>query len=174
MFGRYLEKFRNEPPTMRKMLLELFNTLDTPDSKRDPYDDKALLEFPYVNGGLFDKNLRITVPQFNEKIAEIIIDKASSGFDWSGISPTIFGAVFESTLNPETRRSGGMHYTSIENIHKIIDPLFLDDLNAEFADIDNHKSAKRWTERLNEFQKKLSSLTFLEIKTRYLIQNTAA
>lgn len=91
-----------------------------------------------------------------------MIEKASYGFDWSAISPTIFGAVFESTLNPETRRSGGMHYTSIENIHKVIDPLFLDDLNAVFAEIDNFKSAKKWTEKLREFQEKLANLTFFD------------
>lgn len=66
---------------------------------------------------------------------DLILHKASESFDWSEISPTIFGAVFESTLNPETRRSGGMHYTSIENIHKVIDPLFMDDLNNEFDTI---------------------------------------
>lgn len=161
-FGRYLERFRSEPQTLRKMLIELFNTLDTPDKERDPYDDKELLKFPYVNGGLFDKSLHITVPPFNEKIVEIIIDKASSGFNWADISPTIFGAVFESTLNPETRRSGGMHYTSIDNIHKVIDPLFLDDLKNEFEDIKALKQVKTRNSRLVEFQNKLSSLKFLD------------
>ncbi|MDE6727530.1 MAG: methylase [Oscillospiraceae bacterium] len=162
MFGKYLDKYRDMPMTMRKMLIELFRILDTPKDERDPYDDPSLLEFPYVNGGLFDKNLKIIYPKFTEKIAEMMIDKASSGFDWSGISPTIFGAVFESTLNPETRRSGGMHYTSIENIHKVIDPLFLDDLKAELSDIDNYKSEKKWVEELHKFHKKLSELTFLD------------
>lgn len=162
LFGKYLDQFRQQPMTMRKMLIELFRILDTPKDERDPYDDPSLLEFPYVNGGLFDKNLKIIYPKFTEKIAEMMIDKASSGFDWSGISPTIFGAVFESTLNPETRRSGGMHYTSIENIHKVIDPLFLDDLKAELSEIDNYKSEKKWVEELRKFHKKLSELTFLD------------
>ena len=74
--------------------------------------DEDLAAFPYVNGGLFsDENIEI--PQFNEEIYDILLAKASGDFNWSHISPTIFGAVFESTLNPETRRSGGMHYTSI-------------------------------------------------------------
>lgn len=162
LFGKFLDQFRQQPMTMRKMLIEVFRILDTPKTERDPYDDPSLLEFPYVNGGLFDRNLKIVYPKFTDKIAEMMIDKASSGFDWSGISPTIFGAVFESTLNPETRRSGGMHYTSIENIHKVIDPLFLDDLNAEFAEIDNYKSDKRRRDGFYEFEKKLASLSFLD------------
>ena len=161
-FGRYLDKFRTEPQVMRKMLTELFRMLDTPYDERDPYDDKELLEFPYVNGGLFDKNLKITIPAFNEKIAEIIIDKASFGFNWSAISPTIFGAVFESTLNPETRRSGGMHYTSIENIHKVIDPLFLDDLKAELEEIKTAKQVNIRKTKLEAFRDKMSGLKFLD------------
>ena len=107
----------------RRALIDLFKVLDTKPEDRDPYMDAALLDFPYVNGGLFaDENIEI--PQLNEKIINLLLEKASEDFDWSGISPTIFGAVFESTLNPETRRSGGMHYTSIENIHKVIDLCF--------------------------------------------------
>ena len=161
-FGRYLDKYRKEPQNMRKVLIEVFRTLDTPYNERDPYDDKELLDFPYVNGGLFDKNLKITIPAFNEKIAEIIIDKASFGFNWSAISPTIFGAVFESTLNPETRRSGGMHYTSIENIHKVIDPLFLDDLKAELKEIEEAKQVNIRKTKLEAFRDKIAGLKFLD------------
>ncbi|MGN1036922.1 MAG: class I SAM-dependent DNA methyltransferase, partial [Ruminococcus sp.] len=93
---------------------------------------------------------------------DLIVNKASSGFDWSEISPTIFGAVFESTLNPETRRSGGMHYTSIENIHKVIDPLFLDDLKSELEEIKNIKVEKIRNAKLEDFREKLSNLTFLD------------
>ena len=89
--------------------------------------EEELSQFPYVNGGLF-ANEDIEIPNLNENVKELLLSKASEDFDWSEISPTIFGAVFESTLNPETRRKGGMHYTSIENIHKVIDPLFLDNL----------------------------------------------
>ena len=161
-FGRYLDKYRKEPQNMRKVLIEVFRTLDTPYNERDPYDDKELLDFPYVNGGLFDKNLKIAIPAFNEKIAEIIIDKASFGFNWSAISPTIFGAVFESTLNPETRRSGGMHYTSIENIHKVIDPLFLDDLKAELKEIEEAKQVNIRKTKLEAFRDKIAGLKFLD------------
>ena len=132
MFGHYLAKFR--PEEVREKILNLFAVLNTKPENRDPYLSDDLAAFPYVNGGLFAE-LEIEIPRFNEEIVDILVNKASTGFDWSEISPTIFGAVFESTLNPETRRKGGMHYTSIKNIHKVIDPLFLDDLKAEFCEI---------------------------------------
>ena len=135
--------------------------------------DEELLAFPYVNGGLFgDKSM--VIPKLDAEIVDLILEKASADFDWSVISPTIFGAVFESTLNPETRRSGGMHYTSIENIHKVIDPLFLDDLRAELDEIKSIPVDKTRDKRLKEFQSKLAGLTFLEIKTCYLIQRYTA
>ncbi|MDE5557010.1 MAG: N-6 DNA methylase, partial [Ruminococcus sp.] len=138
----------------------LFKILNTRPDDRDPYDDEKLNAFPYVNGGLFaDENIEI--PRFTEEIKDIIINQAC-GFDWRDISPTIFGAVFESTLNPDTRRSGGMHYTSIENIHKVIDPLFLDDLKSELEKILEIKINKTRLSRLEDFRKKLSSLTFLD------------
>ena len=148
----------------RKALIELFRTLDTKPEDRDPYlseDDPELAAFPYVNGGLFsDENIEI--PAINDEIFELLLTKASEDFDWSMISPTIFGAVFESTLNPETRRKGGMHYTSIENIHKVIDPLFLDDLKAELAEIKAIPVERTRTRRLTDFQDKLSRLKFLD------------
>lgn len=104
----------------------------------------------------------IEIPQFNEKIVNLLLHNASENFDWSEISPTIFGAVFESTLNPETRRSGGMHYTSIENIHKVIDPLFLDELRKELAEIEAIAVDKTRINKLHEYRAKLSSLTFLD------------
>ena len=145
----------------RRALIDLFKILDTKPEDRDPYMDKTLLDFPYVNGGLFaDENIEI--PQLNDRILNLLLEKASEDFDWSGISPTIFGAVFESTLNPETRRSGGMHYTSIENIHKVIDPLFLDDLQEELDEICNIKVGKTREAKLDAFRNKLASLTFLD------------
>lgn len=132
MFHDYLQSFRTE--RMRNALIDLFCVFDQKPGKRDPYLEPKLAAFPYVNGGLFsDENIEI--PMFTDEIRELILKDASENFNWSDISPTIFGAVFESTLNPETRRSGGMHYTSIENIHKVIDPLFLDALKSELADI---------------------------------------
>ncbi len=159
MFHDYLKNF--EARNVRKALIELFKILDTPVCDRDPYEDPVLLEFPYVNGGLF-KEENIEIPNFNDEILELLLQKASADFDWSQISPTIFGALFESTLNPDTRRSGGMHYTSIENIHKVIDPLFFDALRAEFETVKSAKQANVRKSKLQEFQKKLAALTFLD------------
>ena len=147
---------------LRRALKDLFETLDTPEDQRDPYLEDALKVFPYVNGGLFSNDTRLEIPQFTEELKELILSKASDDFDWSEISPTIFGAIFESTLNPETRRSGGMHYTSIANIHKVIDPLFLDDLKAEFAAIKAITNDKQQRQKLDAFQDKLASLTFFD------------
>ena len=159
MFHDYLKHF--DVKDTRKALIELFKILDTTDDKRDPYDETMLSQFPYVNGGLF-RDEDIEIPNFSEEILDLLLNKASEDFDWSLISPTIFGAVFESTLNPETRRSGGMHYTSIENIHKVIDPLFLDDLRAEFETIKEAKQENVRKTKLLEFQNKLASLKFLD------------
>ena len=162
MFHDYLNSFKVEG--MRTGLINLFKVLDTPEKDRDPYladDNQILAEFPYVNGGLF-KDENIEIPPFTEEISNLILRKASDEFDWSEISPTIFGAVFESTLNPETRRSGGMHYTSIENIHKVIDPLFLNELKKEFEEIKKIAVFNNKKKRLLEFQKKLASLKFLD------------
>ena len=148
----------------RKGLIELFRVLDQPEDQRDPYlrdDDPLLASFPYVNGGLFsDENIEI--PAFDQEIYDLLLSKASEDFNWSDISPTIFGAVFESTLNPETRRSGGMHYTSIENIHKVIDPLFLDDLKAELETILENPVIKTRNKLLAAYQNKLASMKFLD------------
>ena len=156
-FHDYLVKFGSVD--FRHALIELFKLLDTPIEERDPYLDDEMAAFPYVNGGLFSEE-HITIPRFTDKIKQLLLQNASSDFDWSEISPTIFGAVFESTLNPETRRSGGMHYTSIENIHKVIDPLFMGDLNAEFVKIAEMKQVSANRQALAVFQDKLASLTF--------------
>ena len=159
MFHDYLAQYKPGQGDMRRALIDLFAVLDTPVSERDPYLPDDLKAFPYVNGGLF-RERNIEVPRFTEEIASLLLDKASLEIDWSHISPTIFGAVFESTLNPETRRSGGMHYTSIENIHKVIDPLFLDGLKAELEEI--KASGNRNRNRLLAFQDKLASLKFFD------------
>ena len=159
MFHDYLEKFSFDD--LRRALIDLFKVLDTKIEDRDPYMKENLAQFPYVNGGLFaDEDIEI--PNLNDKVKELLLSKASEDFDWSDISPTIFGAVFESTLNPETRRSGGMHYTSIENIHKVIDPLFLNDLKAELNEILSLKVLKTKKEKIIEFQEKISKLKFLD------------
>lgn len=161
MFHDYLTSFR--PENVRRALMDLFKVLDQRPEDRDPYMDDKLAAFPYVNGGLFaDENIEI--PRITAEIVELLVTECSEGFDWTDISPTIFGAIFESTLNPETRRSDGMHYTSIENIHKVIDPLFLDDLQTEFQTIQDIKVKRTRNDRLRAFQQKLASLRFLEMK----------
>ena len=159
MFHDYLARFSSRD--FRRGLLDLFNVLNTPIDERDPYLDDELSAFPYVNGGMFAEN-NLEVPQFTDELRESILEHASSSFDWSEISPTIFGAVFESTLNPETRRSGGMHYTSIENIHKVIDPLFLDALKEELNEIRQIKQPATLKNRAQQFQEKLSKLVFFD------------
>ena len=162
LFRDYMTQFNVQ--TARKGLRDLFRVLNQKVEERDPYladDDPLLAAFPYVNGGLFADD-DIEIPPFTEDILALLVRKASHDFDWSGISPTIFGAVFESTLNPETRRAGGMHYTSIENIHKVIDPLFLDDLKAELAEISGIAVARTKEKKLREFQDKLASLCWLD------------
>lgn len=159
MFHDYLKKY--DAPDIRKALIELFKILDTKPEDRDPYDISELSKFPYVNGGLFaDENIEI--PHFTEEIKNILLSNASDDFDWSAISPTIFGAVFESTLNPETRRSGGMHYTSIENIHNVIDPLFLDDLRQELEEIKKISVERTKDNKLKAFQSKLAGLKWFD------------
>lgn len=162
LFHDYMVQF--DAAHARKGLRDLFRVLDQKVEERDRYladDDPVLASFPYVNGGLFSDE-DIEIPPFTEELLHLILRDASDNFDWSDISPTIFGAVFESTLNPETRRSGGMHYTSIENIHKVIDPLFLDDLKAEFEEIKQIKVVKTKERKLRAFQDKLASLKFLD------------
>ena len=157
-FHDYLVRYDAED--LRNALIRLFDVLNTPIDKRSKYLKDDLKAFPYTNGGLFEE--QIEIPQFTEELKQTLLQNASLDFDWSEISPTIFGAVFESTLNPETRRSGGMHYTSIENIHKVIDPLFLNDLRRELDEILEEKVEKQRKRKLNEYQMKLSSLTFLD------------
>ena len=159
MFHDYMVKY--DADEFRQELINLFQVLDERPEERERYLKPSLAAFPYVNGGLFaDEN--VEVPLFTPEIREVILSKASLGFDWSQISPTIFGAVFESTLNPETRKSGGMHYTSIENIHKVIDPLFLNELTRELAIIQAEPVVKTRVKRAREFQEKLAKLKFLD------------
>ena len=149
-----------EAKDLRRALRDLFEVLNTPTDKRSKYLQEELKAFPYTNGGLFEEDIEI--PQFTEELKQTLLQNASLDFDWSEISPTIFGAVFESTLNPETRRSGGMHYTSIENIHKVIDPLFLNDLRHELDEILEEKVERQRQKKLDAYQNRLASLTFLD------------
>lgn len=157
-FTEYISHY--SPGDIRQALLNLFKVLDTPEDERaDLYLSDELAAFPYCNGGLF-ANENIVIPKITQEIKDTLLD--ASSFNWSEISPTIFGAVFESTLNIETRRTGGMHYTSIENIHKVIGPLFLDDLKTELIAIMELKVPKTRAIKLRAYQDKLASLKFLD------------
>ena len=149
-----------EARNLRRALLTLFRTLDTPEAERDPYLEPEIAAFPYTNGGLFRGVSDAEIPPLDEDIKDLLIK--SSDFDWRDISPTIFGALFESTLNPETRRAGGMVYTSVENIHKVIDPLFMNDLTAELESIKSERAIAVRRAKATAFQEKLGSLTFLD------------
>lgn len=153
-FRRLLE---NTPSLfLRERLIRLFQTLDTPTDKRNPYLDAELCAFPYTNGGLFHNAVESEIPPITDDLRQLLI--GSSQFDWHDITPTIFGALFESTLNPVTRRAGGMVYTSVENIHKVIDPLFLDDLTSRVE-----AAIKRGDKRtLLALQAEMASRTFLD------------
>lgn len=172
-FHDYLDSFKNISH-WRKAIIDLFHVLNTPYDKRDEYDEE-LNAFPYVNGGLFSDE-SITIPQFTEELRTLILEKASSGFDWSKISPTIFGAVFESTIDAKERKEGGMHYTSVENIHKVIDPLFLNRLWKEFYDIIGKREEKLSTDidiyRTNK--DKLRKLNQNQVKQLEILQNKIA
>lgn len=156
-FEDYIKSFNLQ--NLRDAFIKLFKGLDTKLENRDKYDT-SLKAFPYVNGGLFAAE-DIEIPNFTQEIVDVLVNDCAP-FDWREISPTIFGAVFESTLNPETRRTGGMHYTSIENIHKVIDPLFMDELEAEFEKICATTNAKSKSDKLHAFQEKLGNLKFLD------------
>ena len=158
MFHDYLADV--SPRHFRRALVDLFEVLDTPDNARDPYMDKVLAEFPYVNGGLF-ADTQLLIPHFSEECIDLLMNVACP-FSWEGISPTIFGAVFESTLSAKIRRSGGMHYTSLENIHKVIDPLFLNDLQKEYEAIADIPQPKVQKQKLEAFQDKLAGLKFFD------------
>ncbi len=141
-------------------LEKLFAVLKTDYPQRDSYLDETLKAFSYVNGGLFDKSVKF--PQLDKKSIDIIIHDMAERFNWSKISPTIFGAIFESTLNPDTRKQEGMHYTEPEIIHKVIDPLFMDGLNETFSGILSEADSFARTQKLLAFQEKLSALRFLD------------
>ena len=158
--------FRNflretKPERLRKALADLFVWLDTPDAERDPFDvkDGPFKDFPYMNGGLFAE--RVQIPTIDETLRHTLIVNGCQEFDWSAVSPTVFGSIFEGALSHDKRRSGGMHYTSPENIHKLIDPLFLDGLKAEFEHAMERSGGQRMHE-LHELHDKLGSLVFFD------------
>ena len=170
-FGDFVASYR--PENLRSGLKDLFAILDTPTADREPDDPEKLLAFPYINGGLFSNSQKIRIPQFSDEAYNILLNKMSYEMDWKAISPTIFGMVFESTLDSKMRHAGGMHYTSLENIHKILDNLFLNDLRAELDEIKgisirkidgsrNTPSLNAKNARLDAFREKLSKIHILD------------
>lgn len=157
MFGDYL---RRHAADARGALLRLFDVLATPAAERDPYIDDDLAEFPHVGGALFEG--AVVIPRLTAEIVAALTLDASERFDWGCISPTIFGALFESTLNPAARRSGGMHYTSVANIHRLIGPLFLDGLRAELQTAQATPDPAARRQALRALQARMSRLTFLD------------
>lgn len=158
-FSRYVESF--DAARLRRGVIDLFATLNTKPEERDRYLEPELARFPYVNGGLFAEDIEI--PRFTDPIRDSLL-AAGDGFDWHGISPVIFGSLMEETLSHDQRRKGGMHYTTVRNIHKVIDQLFLDGLKAELKAIEDDKSLgeRARANRLKAFQDKLASLRFLD------------
>ncbi len=138
-------------------LIHLFQVLDIPEVKRQSTLDEDLARFPYVNGDLFQEPLR--TPAFDSDMREKLLDACR--FDWSDISPAIFGALFQSVMEPAARRAQGAHYTTEKNILKVIEPLFMDDLRAEFERLKSRKDSRRVPE-LQKFQAKLGRLRFFD------------
>ena len=152
--------------TARRALIDLFEVLDQRKEDRDPYLDAGLAAFPYVDGGLFEER-GIEIPDLDDVILDLILDEMSLAFDWSKISPTIFGSIFEGVLSGDERRAGGMHYTSPENIHRVIGPLFLDELTNDLEEILKEApvgatAIKKRNEKLEAFRDRLAALTFLD------------
>jgi hypothetical protein len=137
---------------LAQWLGNLFEVLDTPREKRLTRLDEQLADFPYVNGSLFAEHLHTAA--FDREMRDILLECCA--LDWSGISPAIFGALFQSVMNPALRRNLGAHYTSEKNILKLISPLFLDELKAEFEQV------KANTRKLKEFHSRLAKLKFLD------------
>ena len=157
-FGDYLRDFPAE--VLHYKLKDLFVALGT-NNRNGLFVDPKAKEFKYVNGGLFN-DTTINVPPITPKVKDLLVGEASDKLDWKEISPTIFGSMFESTLNPQTRHDGGMHYTSVDNIHKVIGPLFLDDLKDELEDILRIGTTKQRRRKLVDYQEKLAGITCLD------------
>lgn len=130
-FRDYVSHF--QAGDLRRGLKDLFVWLDTRDEDRDKYAEPWLKKLPYMNGGLFREKTEI--PPLSENFRHTLIVEGCQEFDWSGVSPTVFGSIFEGALSHDHRRANGQHFTSPENIHKVIDPLFLDGLKAEFEEV---------------------------------------
>ena len=150
------ERSSEDGATLGGLLTELFQVLDTPEDQRLATRDEDIARFPYVNGDLFRDPLRM--PAFTASMRELLIEACR--FDWSKVSPAIFGSLFQSVMEPAQRRAEGAHYTTERNILKVIEPLFLDDLRAEFEQILALRRGRR--ARLEAFHQRLGEMTFFD------------
>ena len=158
IFLDFIETRTNEDGAdLGARLAQLFQVLDTPEADRLTSLDEDLTQFPYVNGALFEGPLRI--PAFDSAMRAALLEACR--FDWSNISPAIFGALFQSVMEPAERRAKGAHYTTEKNILKVIEPLFMDDLRAEFEQLKSRKDSRR-RPALLAFQEKLGKLRFFD------------
>ena len=158
IFGELLEtRTREDGSDLGPCLARLFQVLNTPVDRRQAKLDEDLARFPYVNGDLFAAQL--TIPDFDAAMRAALIDACR--FDWAAISPAIFGALFQSVMEPAERRAQGAHYTTEKNILKVIEPLFLDDLRAELNRLRARKDSRRRAE-LRAFQKRLGEMKFFD------------
>ena len=161
IYDKHAPEMKPVKVVLRDRLAQLFRLLNTEYADRDPEDIPDLLDFPYVGSGLFDDE-SIRIPRFTDETRALLLDCLCADLDWTEINPTIFGAVFESTLSTAMRRRNGMHYTTVRNIHRVADPLFLWDLEKEFDGISALGNVRRRNEALLAFQEKLGSLKFLD------------
>ena len=158
IFSDFIETRTSEDGSnLGALLTELFQVLDTPLSERISTRDEDLARFPFINGRLFEGSLRI--PAFDAAMRGLVLEACN--FDWSDISPAIFGALFQSVMDPVERRAAGAHYTTEKNILKVIEPLFMDDLRAEFERLKSRKDSRRVSE-IRRFQRKLGNLRFFD------------
>lgn len=158
-FRDYVSHF--QAGDLRRGLKDLFVWLDTKDEDRDKYAESWLKKLPYMNGGLFREKTEI--PPLSENFRHTLIVEGCQEFDWSGVSPTVFGSIFEGALSHDHRRANGQHFTSPENIHKVIDPLFLDGLKAEFDEACAKPVAGgARTRALKDLHKKIGSISILD------------
>lgn len=158
-FRDYVSHF--QAGDLRRGLKDLFVWLDTKDEDRDKYAESWLKKLPYMNGGLFREKTEI--PPLSENFRHTLIVEGCQEFDWSGVSPTVFGSIFEGALSHDHRRANGQHFTSPENIHKVIDPLFLDGLKVEFDEACAKPVAGgARTRALKDLHKKIGSISILD------------
>ena len=158
-FRDYVSHFQADD--LRRGLKDLFVWLDTKDEDRDKYAESWLKKLPYMNGGLFREKTEI--PPLSENFRHTLIVEGCQEFDWSGVSPTVFGSIFEGALSHDHRRANGQHFTSPENIHKVIDPLFLDGLKAEFDEACAKPVAGgARTRALKELHEKIGGISILD------------